>query len=115
MTKITHVTADLLREHNACDDQIELFVQTFGQSAKIGPRNWSKAHKAGLHLLWLVRLLPRAARAEYEKVTDAARAEYEKVTAPARAEYVKVTAPAWAEYVKVRDAALLSALMEEMA
>lgn len=90
MSRLTHITTDLLREHGACEDQVALFEATFGQRAKIGPRNWARAVKAGLDVDWLACLLPPAARAEYDRVKDAA----------------------WAEYDRVRDAALLSALME---
>ena len=77
----THITlADLA---HACSDQRQLFVDTFGDSAKIGPRNMAKAIKVGLGVCWLERLIPKAARAEYVKARAAAQAEFEKVKAAA--------------------------------
>ena len=120
------ITIDMLRQHNACSDQQELFVTTFGKSAKLTWRNWSKAIKAGLSVSWVECLLSDPALAEYkkvsdpawaeyEKVRDAALAEYKKVSDPALAEYKKVRDPAWAEYEKVRDAALYEALVADKA
>ena len=65
---ITHITAALLREHGACSDSVDLFVATFGEKAKIGPRNMAKAIKAGLGIFWLERFIPAPARAEFERV-----------------------------------------------
>ncbi|WP_168709670.1 hypothetical protein [Rhodanobacter lindaniclasticus] len=96
----THITLTDLVDNHACLDQRDLFVATFGDKAKIGPRNMAKAIKAGLHVFWLERLIPAPARAEYKNATAPAWAEYEKAMAPARAEYKNATAPAWAEYEK---------------
>jgi len=81
------ITLDMLRPHGACSDQQELFVDTFGQSAKLTRRNWARAIKVGLSVSWMGRLLSAPAWAEYEKARDAAWAEYEKARAPALAEY----------------------------
>jgi len=102
MAYIYITTADL---KGACSEHVELFNATFNGKAKITSRNIARAIAAGLDVWWLERLIPAAARAEYDKVTAAARAEYDKVRAPARAEYDKVRAAAWAEYDKVRAAA----------
>ena len=87
------ITLDMLRQHDACSDQQELFVATFGQSAKLTRRNWARAIKVGLSVSWMERLLSDAALAEYVKVRDAA----------------------LAEYVKARDAALYDALVADLA
>lgn len=79
----THITLADLADNHACSAQRDLFVSTFGDKAKIGPRNMAKAIKAGLDIRWLERLIPASALAEYEKATAPARAEYKKVTASA--------------------------------
>ena len=120
------ITLDMLRQHNACSDQQELFVDTFGQSAKLTRRNWARAIKVGLSVFWMERLLSAPAWAAYVKVRALALAEYVKASAPAQAEYEKVRdaalaeyekvrALALAEYVKVRDAALYDALVADLA
>ena len=130
----THITIADLVDNHACQDQRDLFVATFGDKAKIGPRNMTKAIKVGLDIFWLERLIQASARAEYEKAratawaeyekvrasawaeydkaTASALAEYKKVTASAWAEYDKATAPAWAEYEKAKASALIKALTE---
>jgi len=87
------ITLDMLRQHDACSDQRELFVDTFGQSAKLTRRNWARAIKVGLSVSWMERLLSAPAWAEYEKARDAA----------------------WSEYEKVSDAALYDALVADLA
>jgi hypothetical protein len=98
----------------ACEEQVALFVRTFGdESIPITARTVAKAHAAGLDVLWLAGSLSNAALDEYAEVRDAALAEYEKVRVPALAEYQKVRdaaldeyqkvrVPAWDEYQKVR-------------
>jgi cell division septum initiation protein DivIVA len=103
------ISITVLRRLNACADQIDLFLATFGEEAEVSPENVRRADEAGLDVVWLATHRERAefvrasaaAGAEYERVTAPARAEYERVTAPARAEYERVTAPAGAEYERV--------------
>src|SRR6185312_13572450 len=106
----THITLADLVDNHACSEQRDLFVSTFGDKAKIGPRAAAKAIKAGLDISWLERLIPASARAEYEKAMAPALAEYDKAKASAWAEYDKVRAPAWAEYKKAMASALVKAL-----
>lgn len=106
----THITLADLVDNHACKGQRDLFVATFGDKAKIGPRAAAKAIKAGLDVSWLWRLIPASALAEYEKVTASAWSEYNKVMAPAWAEYIKARASAWSEYEKALAPALVKAL-----
>ena len=88
------ITAELLEKNKACPEQVVLFRKTFPADAPLTMEAFEKAREAGLHVWWLEKLIPDAARAEYERVTDAAMAEYRRVTAPAWAEYQRVKAPA---------------------
>lgn len=99
------ITLNTLEQHGACVDQCELFAVTFPDGAEVNSRNFTKARKAGLSVLWLFWLVPEDQRAEYKKARDAALAKYEKTRDTARAEYEKDTAAAWAKYKKARDAA----------
>lgn len=51
------LTADMLREGKACGPQVELFEQTFGQSAQLTPENMRKAIAAGLNVIWYITLI----------------------------------------------------------
>ena len=104
------ITATMLRENNACTDQVALFLATFGESATLTKANMAKAIKAGLSVGWAACILSTPAQSEYAKARAAACAEYDKATAPAWDEYEKAMAAAWDEYEKVWPAALLSAL-----
>jgi len=66
------ITLDMLRQYDTYSDQQELFVATFGQSAKLTRRNWARAIKVGLSVSWMERLLSAPALAEYVKARDAA-------------------------------------------
>ena len=89
------ITVEMLKQIDACEDQVELFEQVFPKGAPVSMRSLAKAQKAGLDVFFAERLL-----------TGPAWAEYEKVTGPALAEYEKVGGPAWAEYEKVSGASL---------
>ena len=99
------LTAEMLRKKGACDEQVELFVELFGESANV-TQKLAMTHATKFDWDWAAKkLLSRAKYTEYYKVCGAAWAEYRKVRGPALAEYCKVCGPAWAEYRKARDAA----------
>ena len=95
------ITVELLRKHNACENQVKTFTRLFPKGAPISVRSLNKAIKTGLDMLWLECLL-----------TGQTRVEYDKVRGPARAKYEKIKGPAWAEYEKVRGQALVKVLQE---
>ena len=78
------ITADLLRKHNACADQVALFERTFPGGAD-PVTDWQTAIDAGLDVTWCERLLSAPALAEYERVRGQAWAEYQRVRGPALA------------------------------
>ena len=100
------LTAQMLRKKGACDEQVELFVELFGESANV-TQKLAMTHATKFDWDWAAKkLLSRAKYTEYYKVCGAAWAEYRKVRGPALAEYRKVCgAAALAEFDKVRDAA----------
>ena len=100
------LTAQMLRDKKACGEQVELFVELFGESVSVTQKRCA-AHANEFDWEWAAeKLLPKPAWAEFDKVRDAAWAEFDKVRDVAWAEYDKVCNAAWAEYYKVRDAAL---------
>ncbi len=100
------ITLEWLREQRACDDQVAIFKQVFGNEAALDMPSAVKAIEARLDLDWLAgHLLGPAAGAEYDRVRAPALAQYDRVTAAAGAEYDRVTAAAGAEYERVTDPA----------
>jgi hypothetical protein len=99
------ITAAKLRKMKACEDQVTLFVATFGKDVEVENTldNLTKADEAGLDLSWLaLRLAPEA----YEAVQGSARAAYEAIELPAWAAYAAVQGPAYAAYEAIKGPAL---------
>ena len=105
-----------LRAADACEKQVKLFEQHFGDGGTV---TLAKVRKVAslFDWNWAARyLLSPARRAEYERIVApalakyervgvSATAEYERIVAPAWAEYERIVAPAWAEYERVRASA----------
>ena len=73
------VTADELREMDACDEQVEIVEREWPGGIPVTVPSIRKALRLGLDVGWFAeRVLP----------------------APALAEYDKITAPAWAELLR---------------
>ena len=99
------ITVSMLREKGACEQQVKLFTELFGESVKVTEELCIR-YSDRFDFNWAARVfLSAAAWAEYQRVTAAALAEYERVEDPAWAEYKRVTAAALAEYRRVRAAA----------
>jgi hypothetical protein len=95
------LTLQQLKNKRACQGQVDLFRQTFGESVEITPAlcesvaarfdwNWASAN-----------LLTPAASAEYERIQGPAYAEYKRVQGAALAEYERVEGAAYTEYERV--------------
>ena len=93
--RIMEITVKQLKKLGACRDQVALFKETFGASAKVTLENCLIAAEAGLDIDWASRrLLTSRQRAAYLAATAPARAVYLATRAPARAAYLAATAPA---------------------
>ena len=100
------ITLRNLKAKGACEEQVALFKETFGQSVEVTEETCDKAVKAGLDFNWAsANLLSRTQLAEYDRVQGLARAEYERVQGPALAEYQRIRGPAWAEYKRIEGLA----------
>jgi hypothetical protein len=107
------ITKKMLCEHDACGEQVRLFIKTFGREVKITLAVCRNAVKVGLNLQWASEnLLSAPALAEYERVKAQAWAEYERVTVPALAEYERVKAQAFNAAWKIQRKIAQSALDE---
>ena len=90
------ITVKMLREAEACEDQVELFAQAFGTSARVTLKNCRKASDAGLDLDWAAGgLLSAPALKAYEEVMAPALKAYEEVRAPAQKAYEEARARAF--------------------
>ena len=84
-----------LRAADACEKQVKLFEQHFGDGGTV---TLAKVRKVAslFDWNWAARyLLSPARRAEYERIVAPALAEYERIGAPAWYEYKRTVASAW--------------------
>ena len=106
------ITKTLLLSLKACDQQVELFAQTWPKGLKI-PKALKSQQALATKLTalkfdinWVTdNLLTHEQRAEYRKIQDPAWGEYYKIQAPAYTEYLKIQAPALTEYEKIQTPA----------
>ncbi len=117
------ITYEELMHARACEEQLDLFENTFGDSVTFDTLEAfvTACQSHPFDYEWAAEnLLTRAAsagytrvkaaaRADYERVTAAALAAYNRVKAAARTDYDRVTAAARADYDRVRDAAFANA------
>ena len=77
MTAKLKITADMLREHDACQDQVDLFEEVFPNGAVV-PDDIEKAGKAGLATGWAFKVFKLTGVAErwYENGQQWYRWEY---------------------------------------
>jgi len=93
------ITVAMLREKDACRDQVRIFEGLFGASAKPTLANCRKAVKVGLSLDWAAsRLLPAPAWEAYDEAITPAWEAYDEAITPAQKVYEKAIAPARKAY-----------------
>ena len=97
------VTKQMLIDADACQNQVDLFEKTFGDSVVV---TLSRAKKVAnlFQWDWAVQLLDGQGYAEYRRAMTAAWAEYERAAAPALAEYNRVREAARPEYTRSKEA-----------
>jgi hypothetical protein len=117
------ITITDLTSKGACEDQVALFREMFGESVVVtvarartvaGLFNWEWAARNLLDGTARAEYgrVTGPARAEYERVEDLAGAEYERVRGQARAEYERVRGQAWAECERAQGQAFAAAFIE---
>jgi len=90
------ITVDMLREADACEDQVDIFAKTFPTGATVTLTNCRKAVAAGLDLTWAAdEWLSAPARKAYEEATATAWKAYGEAKAPALKAYLEAKAPAF--------------------
>lgn len=98
-------TKQRLIDVDACQPQVDLFAETFGDSVKV---TVARARKVAYLFDWdfAARFLDNEGRAEYKRGKELAFAEYQRVTGPVLAEYQRVTELALSECQRVTELAL---------
>lgn len=91
------ITIEMLEQANACAEQRDEFELRFGDSVRVTQRR--AVSVAGV-FDWgfaATKLLSKAQRAEYYRVTAPARTEYHRATAAARTKYKTACAKTFAK------------------
>ena len=119
------ITAQLLRDHSACNSQIELFIKHFPEGAtvtldrcrevaQIFNWDWAAEHLLTAPALAAYYKARAAAKAAYyEARAAAAKAAYYEARAAARATYYEACDAAWTAYCEACAAAFATLLIKE--
>ena len=82
------ITAQLLRDANACEEQVAIFATQWPDGDEVTLANCRKAAKLGLDFDWAARhLLSAPAWVAYKEATAPALAACEKARAPLKADH----------------------------
>ena len=104
------LTAAMLREHHACEEQVVIFAAEWPAGCEITEATLFRALELGLDIDWFAceflpaPLLAEYRRqevpllAEYKRKIASLLAEYERQEAPLLAEFERKAAPFWVEY-----------------
>jgi hypothetical protein len=104
------ITAGLLRQHDACDDQVATFEREWPDGCVPTLAICHRALALGLDLDWAARkLLPATAAKAYDQATATAWNAYAEAMAPARKAYNEAIAPAAKAYEEARAPAFVMA------
>ena len=104
------ITADMLREHNACTEQYKLFCRTWPKGCKVTLKDCKKAVRLGFDIDWAAqRLLGKAELKAYYEAVALAQKEYDEAIAPARKAYDEAFAPVRKAYREAKAIAFYEA------
>ena len=107
-----YLTADMLKEKDACNYQVTVFEKEWPDGAEITVEAILRAVELELDLDWFTRqFLPAPVRKAYNEAMTSAQRAYDEVIAPAQKAYDETIAPTWKAY----DEAIVPAWEEDMA
>ena len=93
------ITADMLREHNACTEQYKLFCMTWPDGCKVTLEDCKKAVRLGFDIDWAARcLLGKAELEAFDEAVALAQKAFDEAFAPALKAFDEATAPAGKAY-----------------
>lgn len=90
------ITIEMLQDKKACQEQVDLFVATFGTAGEVTQDNCIKAARRGLHIDWAASNLLNRKQREFYKELEASLWEA----------YKEARAPLWAAYNEAKDSLL---------
>ena len=104
------ITADMLREHNACTEQYKLFCRTWPKGCKVTLKDCKKAVRLGFDIDWAAqRLLGKAELKAYYEAVAPAQKVFNEAVAPARKAYNEAVAPELKAYREAKVIAFYEA------
>jgi len=108
-----YLTADMLREKNACHRQVAVFEKEWPDGVKITKKAIIRAVELELDINWFVdNFLPPPIREAYQKAIDLAWKAYKEAIAFAPNVYKEAAAPAREAYEEAQALVLYKALKE---
>ena len=108
-----YLTADMLREKNACHRQVAVFEKEWPNGVKTTKKAILRAVELELDIYWFAqRFLPAPAREAYLEATAIARRAYEEAIAFVPNVYKEAAAPAREAYEEAQALVLYKALKE---
>ena len=89
------ITADMLREHDACTEQYELFCRTWPKGCKVTLKDCKNAVRLGFDIDWAARcLLGKAELEAFDEAVAPAQKAYDEAVALAQKAFDEAIAPA---------------------
>ena len=108
-----YLTADMLKEKNACHRQVAVFEKEWPDGVKITKKAILRAVELELDIDWFVdNFLPPPIREAYQKAIDLAWKAYKEATAPAREAYHEDLTSARKAYHKAQALTLYKVLKD---
>ena len=90
------ITADMLREHDACTEQYELFCRTWPKGCKVTLKDCKNAVRLGFDIDWAARcLLGKAELEAFDEAVALAQKAFDEAIAPAGKAFDEAFATAW--------------------
>lgn len=92
------ITRNHLEFHEACEQQLDLFIEEFGDSVELTKENWNRAIAVGLEVVWLFKFLPIGKRAVFTEYRTEQSEKYQEVHKPLWEAYKEIEKPAYDKY-----------------
>jgi hypothetical protein len=105
------ITVKLLRDHYACEDQVDKFINIFGEDAEVVPSiEFAKKYGSEFNIHWLVdKLLNSDQLKVYNEAIAPAQKTYNEAIAPAQKIYNEAIAPSQKTYNEASAIAFVKA------
>ena len=99
VVNVMRIDVEWLNDHEACEEQVELFIATFPDGCKLTVGNVRLALRAGLEIDWFaMHFLPAPALPAYRGSVSVAWRAYAAAVTLAWRTYEQAAVPAWCDY-----------------